>query len=93
MAEFLRRVADGEVADLTGRGSGDTIIDQLVDFVAENDYGVTANQIVKGMTSTGMPAGSVYNNLSKAVSKGRVRREGKLYYPLEDNEAPSGDSK
>jgi hypothetical protein len=93
MAEFLRRVADGEVADLTGRESGDTIIDQLVDFVAENDYGVTANQIVKGMTSTGMPAGSVYNNLSKAVSKGRVRREGKLYYPLEDNEAPSGDSK
>ena len=86
--EFMERVKRGEIEDAPAERP--SISDTMVDFVDQNPNGVEAAEIVKAMKAIGMSPGTVYNNLSKIVAKGRVRREGKLYLPKK-NEAPAGE--
>lgn len=88
MADFLARVERGEVAEPDGRAGSRTIIDMLADFINHRPEGMTAREMVRAMEEEGMASGSVYNNLSKAVNKNRIRREGNRYYPLKENEPP-----
>ena len=86
---YMERVKRGEISDYKGSGSGRTVADMLVDFIAMHD-GVEAGDIVEHMVASGhvASAGPVYNNLSKIAMKGRVRREGKIYLPLKNEALP-----
>jgi hypothetical protein len=93
MEEFIARVQRGEVSDLpdvsAGRGrEGPTILDKLEEYVERHPEGVAARDISKAMEAEGMSQGTVHNNLSKAVLKDRIRRDGKLYFPSKRNEPP-----
>ena len=89
--EFRKRLERGEVEDYKrGPVGGRTAADILTDFISSQPQGLETSDIVKAMSAEGIAPGTVYNNLSKVVSKGRVRREGKLYLPLKD-EAPTGE--
>ncbi|WP_027050990.1 hypothetical protein [Mesorhizobium erdmanii] len=83
---FIELVQTGVREDYHGSGEG-TIADMLVRVIGESD-GLEAGEIVKVMRERGLSAGSVHNNLSKVVMKGRVRREGKIYLPLKNEALP-----
>ncbi|TGS45201.1 MULTISPECIES: hypothetical protein [unclassified Mesorhizobium] len=85
---FMERVRAGEVEDYKGSGAAaETIGDMLVKIIASSD-GLEAGEIVKKMGEQDVLPASVYNNLSKIVQKGRVRREGKIYLPLKNEALP-----
>ncbi len=84
-----RRFEAGEIEDVSDGRAG-TVIQQLTEFVNSRRHGATAGEIVAAMEKKGMSSGSVYNNLSKAVSKNKIRRDGKMYFPLNENGVPSG---
>ena len=88
---FMKRVARGETQDYENdRTDGPSISEMMAHFINSRPAGVEAGEVVEHMKEKGFIAGSVYNNLSKIVQKGKVRRDGKLYLPLK-NEAPPGD--
>lgn len=88
--DFLARVERGEVQDLAGRSGAGTIVDALADVVAMHPEGISPRDVVKAVESQGVAAGSVYNNLTKAMMKNRIRREGKLYFPPNEKGPPKG---
>lgn len=87
--KYMKRVEAGEIEDFVG-GGAKTILDLLAEYV-NSQHGVEAAEIVEHMVSNNLVANAaaVYNNLSKAVLKRRVRKEGKVYLPLKI-EAPTG---
>jgi Fe2+ or Zn2+ uptake regulation protein len=83
---FMELVGSGEVEDYKGNGA-ESIADVLVKFISEGD-GLEAAEIVEKMRERGISPASVYNNLSKIVMKGRVRREAKIYLPVKNEALP-----
>lgn len=93
---FKQRVERGEVEDVKWARPGlkagvKTATDTLTEYISSQPQGVEAGDVVEAMMKEhGMASGTVYNNLSKIVAKNRVRREGKIYLPL-NSEAPAGE--
>jgi len=85
---FAEKVRRGEIGDISDDEQLNTA-GILVAYINQHPEGIIPKQAVKDLEFQGVSQGAIYNTLSKIAVKGRVRREGGKYYPL-NNEAPSG---